>query len=206
MREQMKFLIKRGLPYFLRVKRKYSLPIVCSKKVLIDCDYPINFSLKGLLTLGLRDFGLSPNDEVYLKMLEGGSICIRGPVSIGQGTKINIYENAKLSINERSFITGKTNIICCKEITIGSDCAISWNVQIMDSDLHQIEDQPRSAAIHISDRVWIGTNVTILKGVKIGSDSIIGANSLVNKDIPSHCVAAGNPAKVIRSNISGWKI
>jgi maltose O-acetyltransferase len=51
----------------------------------------------------------------------------------------------------------------------------------------------------LGDSVWVGTKSTIVGGVTIGDDVVIGANSVVTKDIPSHCVAAGVPAKVIRS-------
>jgi len=50
----------------------------------------------------------------------------------------------------------------------------------------------------IGDRVWVGANVTILKGVTIGDDAVIGAGSVVTKDIPSRAIAVGSPAKVLR--------
>lgn len=59
-----------------------------------------------------------------------------------------------------------------------------------------------SNPVTIGDNVWIGANVMILKGVSIGSGSIIAAGSVVTKDIPENCVAAGNPAKVIKENLA----
>ena len=58
--------------------------------------------------------------------------------------------------------------------------------------------------MYIGKNVWIGVGVTILKGVTIGDGAIIGAGSVVTKDIPAGCLAAGNPAKVIRKNVE-WK-
>lgn len=57
----------------------------------------------------------------------------------------------------------------------------------------------KSAPITIEDDVWIGAFTTILKGVHIGARSIIGANSVVTKDIPADCIAAGNPCRIIRT-------
>ena len=62
-------------------------------------------------------------------------------------------------------------------------------------------DDPRSGelrAVHIGDNVWLGINVTVLKGVTIGENTVIGAGSIVTKDIPANVVAAGNPCKVIK--------
>jgi acetyltransferase-like isoleucine patch superfamily enzyme len=55
-----------------------------------------------------------------------------------------------------------------------------------------------SSPTKIGDRVWIGANVTILKGVTIGNDAVVGAGSVVTKDIPAKAIAVGNPAKVIK--------
>lgn len=56
--------------------------------------------------------------------------------------------------------------------------------------------------VYIGDNVWVGANVMILKGVSIGSNSVIAAGSVVTKDIPANCIAAGNPAKVVKENLS----
>lgn len=77
---------------------------------------------------------------------------------------------------------------------------VGANVTIMDGDAHQ--DDPRAgknAPIVIEDNVWIGANATILKGVTIGRNSLIGAGSVVVKSIPENVIAAGNPCRVIKS-------
>lgn len=80
---------------------------------------------------------------------------------------------------------------------------ISEAITIRDSDNHTIVGNSHSHTqpIHIGDRVWIGMNVTILKGVKIGDGAIIGAGALVNRDVPAGCLAAGVPARVIKENV-----
>lgn len=77
---------------------------------------------------------------------------------------------------------------------------VGANVTIMDGDAHQ--DDPRAGKnvpIVIEDNVWIGANATILKGVTIGRNSLIGAGSVVVKSIPENVIAAGNPCRVIKS-------
>lgn len=107
-------------------------------------------------------------------------------------------KNAKLIIGNKCGFSG-TVIGCFKEITLGNNVRCGANTTITDGDWHL--DDPRSGelrAVHIGDNVWLGINVTVLKGVTIGENTVIGAGSIVTKDIPANVVAAGNPCKVIK--------
>lgn len=87
---------------------------------------------------------------------------------------------------------------CAQRITIGNNVLIGGNTFITDFDWHTIDsntDLAKPAPVIIEDDVFIGFNVTILKGVKIGKGSVIGANSVVANDIPAGCIAVGNPCK-----------
>ena len=71
----------------------------------------------------------------------------------------------------------------------------------MDNDQHDVVTHtqlPQSHPVVIEDHVWIGSKVVILPGVRIGTRAVIGAGSIVTEDIPPRCVAAGNPARVLR--------
>ncbi|MCU6770344.1 Putative acetyltransferase SACOL2570 [uncultured Bacteroides sp.] len=90
-------------------------------------------------------------------------------------------------------------IACFKNIKIGDNVRIGGNCTIFDGDFHLDDSrvgQPRD--IVIEDNVWLGYEVIVLKGVHIGANSVIGAGSVVTKDIPSNSVAAGNPCKIIK--------
>ena len=91
---------------------------------------------------------------------------------------------------------------CHESITIGKKTLIGADCMIVDSDFHEIPlgspNAVQHAAVAIGDGVFIGARSIILKGVSIGNGSVIGAGSVVTKSIPAHCVAAGNPARVVR--------
>eukprot|EP01113_Clastostelium_recurvatum_P021509 TRINITY_DN2548_c0_g1_i1.p1 TRINITY_DN2548_c0_g1~~TRINITY_DN2548_c0_g1_i1.p1 ORF type:complete len:212 (-),score=34.35 TRINITY_DN2548_c0_g1_i1:126-686(-) len=94
-------------------------------------------------------------------------------------------------------------ILDCALVTFGDNIMIAPNVTIATAG-HPIDPQTRISGwefakpITIGDRVWIGANVTILPGVTIGADTVIGAGSVVTKDIPARVVAVGNPCRVLR--------
>jgi len=115
-------------------------------------------------------------------------------------------EGAVISIGSNTRINGAC-IHAWKSVTIGENCLIAANCQIMDSNGHELsfpdvenriftQDTPKE--IEIDNNVWIGANTLVLPGVKIGEGSVISANSVVIKDIPSMVVAGGNPAVIIK--------
>lgn len=108
-------------------------------------------------------------------------------------------QGSVLSIGDNCGFSG-TVIGCFSQITIGNNVKCGANTLITDSDWHP--EDPRSSVpkpILIEDNVWLGVNVIVLKGVTIGENSVIGAGSVVTKDIPANVIAAGNPCKVIRA-------
>ena len=102
-------------------------------------------------------------------------------------------------------MTGGT--ICAEEsITIGDDVWVGGNCTITDTDFHPLHLEDRlarpldgaTAPVMIEDGAFIGMQSLILKGVTIGARSVIGAGSVVTRNIPPGVIAAGNPARVIR--------
>lgn len=89
-------------------------------------------------------------------------------------------------------------------ITIGEDCQIGPNVQLL-TPTHPIDPRSRrdkleaAEPITIEDNVWLGGGVIVCPGVTIGKNSVVGAGAVVTKDIPDNVVAVGNPARVIRT-------
>lgn len=104
---------------------------------------------------------------------------------------------AKIEIGNNTGMSGVT-INCREYIKIGNQVMLGANVRIGDNDDHDDILNTTQAPIVIGDSVFVGMNSVILKGVTIGEHSIIGAGSIVTKDIPAFCVAAGNPCKIIK--------
>lgn len=128
------------------------------------------------------------------------------PLTRNMTTSIYVGSKGTLSIGDHVGISSSC-IWCIESITIGNYVKIGAHTVIMDNDAHNLNAQIRrnlakdfadSRPIIIGNDVLIGTGCTILKGVKIGDNTIIGAGSVVTKDIPSNCIAAGNPCKVIK--------
>jgi len=133
-----------------------------------------------------------------------------GSNPIGRNFKcvIKVDKNAFLKIGDNVGISG-TSIVCLKEVIISDYVKIGGNTCIYDTDFHSLDSNDRKVkkedinkvnkkSVFIGNNVFIGAHVTILKGVHIGKNSIIGACSVVTKDIPNNEVWAGNPAKFIR--------
>ena len=95
-------------------------------------------------------------------------------------------------------------ILDCAKVKIGDNVFVGPNVGIY-TPCHPIDAKERmtfkewAEPVTIGDDVWLGGNVTILPGVSIGNNVVIGAGSVVTKDIPSNCVAVGNPCKPVKS-------
>ena len=132
------------------------------------------------------------------------NVSIAANVVLKEGARIcACNETAKIQVGANTTIGYNTFIFASSSIVIGDDCLIAPFVYIVDSN-HQIKkgqkinEQPNeSGPISIGNDVWIGSNVTILKGVHIGDGAVIGANSLVNTDVPANAIYAGTPAKMI---------
>ena len=124
-------------------------------------------------------------------------------------------ENTTFSMGNGCFI-GKSLFSVAESIEIGNDVLISWGVTIADHNSHSLKFSERQhdvdnwrghnkhwsgvkvGKVVIQNKVWIGFNAIVLKGVTIGEGAIVGAGSVVTKDVPPFTIVAGNPAKIVR--------
>jgi acetyltransferase-like isoleucine patch superfamily enzyme len=138
-----------------------------------------------------------------------------GRSSIIEGSILFDRNDAAVLIGDRTFI-GASSIVCAEKIEIGNDVLISWGCTIVDHNSHATDWASRKGdviawsqgkkdwsrvkikPVKINDRVWIGLNSIILKGVTIGQGAIVGAGSVVTKDVPPYTIVGGNPAQIIR--------
>jgi acetyltransferase-like isoleucine patch superfamily enzyme len=146
-----------------------------------------------------------------------------GSDSIVSGNFVFELETGQITIGDRTFIGGGS-FISINSIHIGNDVMISWGCTFIDNNAHSLLSEERandvrdwkrgldegrvgayknwsvvkSAPIKIEDHAWIGFNCIILKGVTIGKGAVVGAGSVVTKDVPPFAVIGGNPAQVIK--------
>jgi acetyltransferase-like isoleucine patch superfamily enzyme len=160
---------------------------------------------------------IAKNSIIDWKKMRGAG---NGELSIGSNSVIKCRfsfdrPEGKIKIGNNTYI-GNSHIISATEITIADDVIISWGVTIVDHDSHSIYWEYRMhdvkdwklgykrwnninmKPVFISNKVWIGFGVSILKGVNIGEGSVVAANSVVTKDVPPYSIVAGNPAKIIK--------
>ena len=185
---------------YLNFKTAMKLPIIVGKKSKILG--------KGSIIIK------NPSKKIIIdkksKITIYGSLIVDGRIHIGKSSGIYIDENGILRIGDNVRINSNLSLNCYKEIGIGSNSLISWNCTILDCDFHKIYDSEdniinSNQSIYIGDKVWVGNNVTILKGVKVHNNCIIGAGSVVsNSTNEENCIYAGVPIKKIRTKIK-WE-
>ena len=155
----------------------------------------------------------SQEEKIYLTI--GEDCVIDGTINI---------ENSEMKIGDRVLINEGTTFYCTTGITIGNDVMIYWGCTIVDSNMHSIVSADRlketktarqdienhcmgknsdksvikSAPVVIKDKAWIGFNSIIMKGVTIGEGAVVGAGSVVTKDVPDYAVVGGNPAQILK--------
>ncbi len=168
----------------LKVKGRHNIEIDRDARIR-GCDIIIkgkNNTLKIASNVSLKG--------AYIEIIGEGCSLI-----IGEGCVIG--ENCYLSARERG-----------TQLTVGSNCMFSRNVNIMTSDGHDILKEGvrinPAKNIVIGDNVWLAENVTILKGVHVENNCVVGINSTLTKSIEEGVVAAGVPAKVLIENVS-WQ-
>ena len=107
----------------------------------------------------------------------------------------------RIRIGNYCLICPGVRIGSAHEIRVGDNCMIASNAYLTDSDWHDIYNRiaiGKTAPIRIENNVWIGDSAIVCKGVHIGENSIVGAGAVVVDDIPANCVAAGNPARIVK--------
>jgi acetyltransferase-like isoleucine patch superfamily enzyme len=138
-------------------------------------------------------------------------------IVIGHGCRlgaITIYalRNGRIEIGNQCGFNGRIRLLSHEpsSLLIGNGCLFAGDIDVMTSDMHSIIELDSGLRINpardimIGNRVWVGQRAMLLKGARIGDGSIIAAGSIVAGEIPPNSIAAGVPAKVIRSGVT-WR-
>ena len=170
--------------------------------------------------------GLNTNAHSFILDVRSGvpgkTYLAIGDICVINGTYVIETSTGKIKIGNNTFIGGGL-FVSAEEIEIGHDVMFAWGCTVIDNNAHSLKSSDRAndvvewkrgldegktgkyknwaavekSKIKICDKAWIGFNTIILKGVTIGEGAVIGAGSVVTKDVPAYSVAAGNPAVVI---------
>lgn len=193
---------------FYKTFRKKKMLQAAKANILIDSSSHLTDSFS------VRQDVSSADKRLFI-----GKDCIIGGQFIFESSK------GKICIGDHTFI-GSSTFISRSSITVGNNVTIAWGSTIYDHDSHSLDYQERrkdiddeladlrgkqnmiahknwdvvnSKPIKICDNAWIGMNCIILKGVTVGEGAVVGAGSVVTKDVPAWTVVAGNPAKVVKT-------
>lgn len=147
--------------------------------------------------------------HIYIRGSQNCIVIEEGCI-LGKNCSIRIEgNNCRVQVGKRTTMTRDIHL-CAQEnnmgIVIGEDCMFSNNIIVRTSDSHPIYDKDgirinEPQQVIIGSHVWIAPETTILKGVKIGDNSIIGSKSLVTKDVESGCLYGGVPSRLIKRGV-----
>lgn len=199
----------------MKENKKGILTIVIRKGILESLVYGLKLSSDHLLSI-IKIFFLKLRgyDIDYSVLLRGndfffqsvsGAIKISKNTIIGKGNRISAGGSGKILIGRNVLIDDSTYIMAHQRIEIGKNVKIAafcficdFNHKYGDRKLAIAEQGYETKPVVIGDNVWIGTHSIILPGVTIGRGSVIGAGSIVTRNVPANSIAVGNPAKIIK--------
>jgi len=165
--------------------------INCNKKLEIGIEYVVF---------------MHRTDKTFLNIQ--GKLNIKGNYKIGRGCRFDIGKDGYVSIGEGGYMSCNSLIIIMHKLSIGDNCAISWNCQFLDDDFHIISYEGKDDvhnAIEIGNHVWIGCGVKIYKGTRVPDGCVIASDSVVKGIFDKkNCLIGGNPARILKENIQ-WK-
>jgi acetyltransferase-like isoleucine patch superfamily enzyme len=124
---------------------------------------------------------------------------------IGPSCRLWLDAGATVRIGDHCYLNGMTTFFAADQIEIGNAVLMAWNVNILDFH-HRTTDRTRPikeqgidrvAPVKINDGAWLGTNVVVMPGVTIGRNAVVGANAVVNSDVPDFATAVGVPARIL---------
>ena len=216
---QRLFAFALGLPNTLIFNFRYfpfldaiKLPVLVSHRVwLMDMSGTCELGVvrTGVVKIGFGEVAIFDWRNSRTIWQVPGHVRFRGKARIGHGSKISV--EGELTVGNGLIITAESAIVAHRSVTIGSDVLISWDVLIMDTDLHDIFDREDklinpNQPVSIGNKVWIGCRALILKGVEIANGAVIAANSTVSRSVgQQQVIVGGNPATTIKENVS-WKL
>jgi len=178
------------------------------KNVWFYCEKNSKILIRnGLVQIGYGFPGRSQRpsyDKAVITLKEGATLILGGGTHISHGVSIHVGRDGKMILAGKNWVANNCTFICSNELTLGHKTSLSWNVTLIDDDervFFRADGTPIQSAsrkLIIGDNVGLMMNVVIPKGVTIGENAVIGANTVVRRDIPDNCLVYQNPEMKIR--------
>jgi acetyltransferase-like isoleucine patch superfamily enzyme len=156
--------------------------------------------------------GVRLGEGTRIDLLPGSALDIGDGVIVGRNAHFSVGEGGQLSIGDGTAVQDMCRFL--GDVVIGKGCIFAPNV-FVSSGNHTFDALPhlsikeqglvaasRSRPVRLFDDCWLGINVAVMPGVTIGRGCVVGANSVVTRDLPPYSVAAGNPARILRSRLA----
>lgn len=204
----VKTIIRCNLPVFIyynfmckqvvRKRRKFIFPFYGSR---IQIDKGAKLIMNDNLYMNSPKHRHS-NEQCYLKILKGGCFEVDGVCILAANNTVEINYDATLKMGKINSNYG-TTIICGNRIEIGNNVGFGRNVMIYDNNFHTtgLNKNVKLKPLIIEDHVWLCTGVTIVKGLKIERGAVCSINSTITRNVKSKNMVAGNPARVMMTNV-----
>lgn len=213
------FLIVLGFPktilfnfHYFPLKEAIHLPVLISHRTWLKKlrgEVKLEQFYFGMVKIGFGDVGVFDQKRSRSIWEVTGLVLFKGMARIGHGSKISV--SGSLELGEHFFISAESSIIAMNSISFGYNVLISWDVLVMDHDIHQIYDASErpcavTKPIVIGNNVWIGSRSLILKGVTLADGIVVAAYANVVKPFnQKKIIIGGNPAKKLKENIR-WEM
>lgn len=179
--------------------------IIASGDVDYNVDPQAQVSIQGQLNLGATTLGnYSYKHAESIFIAEKNTQVVMENATLGRGTRVKCTMGSTFKMGSGSYIADGGFVSVATSLSIGENCAISWEVQIIDNDGHRLDGNTPTQPIVIGNHVWIGSRTMILKGTELGDGCVVAAGAVVSGKFPPHSLIGGVPAKVIRENIN-WE-
>ena len=193
----------RSLYYSARFRGRFL--IARGTKVVTQRSSRIEFAPGSCLLVGFLHHG--PN-RALVNLGREATIVVKGTAQFWRGTQVMVFKGGRLELGDQVILNEGARVICYDSIKFGPLSGMSWDTTVIDSDLHAFSvngrELPLTAPVELEHRVFLCAGATVLKGVRVGTGSIVAAQALVAKDVPPGCIVGGNPAKVIHEGVE-WQ-
>ncbi|HLE00812.1 MAG TPA: hypothetical protein VJB59_11165 [Bdellovibrionota bacterium] len=169
-----------------------------ANNVELHCHKTSKISIGGVVRIGyalpgVGDFPSYNKSVIYLG--ENATFTVYGNLFIAPGCSIRVGDGASLQFDGENYIAHNLAVLCARQIRIGEGASISWGVTLIDDDRHEFRLANGKTYRRIYRPLIIGKNagiqmgVTIPRGVNVGANSIISANTVLRNDVPENCLA-----------------